>query len=475
MPLTTSVPPIQFTQTGLIIPADSAILTGAQADINSAFGGGLNQALSTPQGQLASSESAVISAKDADFAFYVNQVDPQYASGRFQDAIARIYFLNRHPAEPTSVQCTLTGLPNTTVSVGVLAQDTSGNTYTNVNTVVIGSGGTVTAEFKNIVTGPIPCPAGTLIQVYQSISGWDAITNPSDGIVGANVETRSDFEYRRQNSVAINGHGSLDSIYANVFNVTDVLDVYATQNDQSLTIFTGSISSTTLTVSGVTAGKILNGDVLSGAGISANTFITALDSGTGGTGTYTVNNSQTVGSEIITVAARVFGATNYHLVNNSLYVAVVSGDQNAIAQAIWDFKDLGCSYNGNTTVAVQDTIGYDYPYPTYNVTFNIPTPLPIYFAVQLVNNPSLPSNITTLVQNAILARFNGADGTSRERIAGTIFASRYYSAVNLTSPQAIPILILIGTSSMSVNETTINVGIDQEPTLTISNISVSLV
>lgn len=58
---------------------------------------------------------------------------------------------------------------------------------------------------------------------------------------------------------------------------------------------TGSISGTTLTITAVTAGVLAVGDIVNGAGVTANTKITALGTGTGGTGTYTVDTSQTVG------------------------------------------------------------------------------------------------------------------------------------------------------------------------------------
>lgn len=64
--------------------------------------------------------------------------------------------------------------------------------------------------------------------------------------------------------------------------------------------FTGSISGTTLTVTAVVpglAGKIAVGLQIMGPGIAAGTQVTALQSGTGGVGTYTVNNSQTVAAE----------------------------------------------------------------------------------------------------------------------------------------------------------------------------------
>lgn len=62
---------------------------------------------------------------------------------------------------------------------------------------------------------------------------------------------------------------------------------------------TGSISGTTLTVSAVTSGVIAVGSTLSGTGVTAGTRVTALLTGTGGTGTYTVSVSQTVGSGTI--------------------------------------------------------------------------------------------------------------------------------------------------------------------------------
>lgn len=62
--------------------------------------------------------------------------------------------------------------------------------------------------------------------------------------------------------------------------------------------FTGSISGTTLTVTAVSGpGAISVGNPITGAGVTAGTYVTALGSGTGGTGTYTVSASQTVGSE----------------------------------------------------------------------------------------------------------------------------------------------------------------------------------
>jgi hypothetical protein len=67
----------------------------------------------------------------------------------------------------------------------------------------------------------------------------------------------------------------------------------------SAATFTGSISTTTLTVTSVLSGVISVGDAIFGQGIDQNTVVTALGTGTGGVGTYTVSNSQTVASTAI--------------------------------------------------------------------------------------------------------------------------------------------------------------------------------
>lgn len=400
-----SVPPIEFTPAGLVIPQASAVLAGVQADIDAAFGGGLNPALETPQGQLASSETAIIDDKNAQFAYFTNQIDPDYSSGRFQDAIARIYFLTRKPGAPTTVSCTLGGAPGTVIPWGTLAQDTSGNIYQCSQDTVIGADSTAQVNFENGLPGSIPCGPGELIIVYQAISGWDTIYNDDAGVAGYLTESRAEFEFRRRASVAINAHGSLGAIYGEVFEVPDVLDCYATENP--------------------------TGDPVE------------------------------------------VGATDYELAPHSLYVAVVGGTDAAVAQAIWTKKDVGCDYNGNTSVVVVDTEGYLYPQPTYTVIFERPPALPILFAVNIVNNPGLPFNIVDLVKAAVIARFNGANDTARERIGATVFASSYYGAVAVLSPKVAIISILIGTSTAT--DASVPVGIDQVPTVAADDITVTLV
>lgn len=174
-----------------------------------------------------------------------------------------------------------------------------------------------------------------------------------------------------------------------------------------------------------------------------------------------------------TNAAILYGATNYSIKPHSIYVAVVGGSNEAIAQAIWRKKDGGCDLNGNTSVVVQDKDGYSFPYPEYTITFNRPTPTPVKFAVQIANSAALPSTIIQDVKNAITATFTGENGAQRARIGGKIFASNFYAAVAQISAAVSIIQIKVGLTTANLDS--IDIGIDQYPTIEDADIAVTLV
>jgi hypothetical protein len=81
------------------------------------------------------------------------------------------------------------------------------------------------------------------------------------------------------------------------------------------------------------------------------------------------------------------------------------------------------------TYTVVDDVNYVQPYPEYEIKWQTPSAVSVYFKVELADNNALPGNIATLVQNAIISAFNGEDGGTRARIGSTIYAGRYYAGV----------------------------------------------
>lgn len=289
--MTTNVPPITFTDQGFVAPPEAAVLAGVQADINAAFGGGLDPSLETPQGQLASSTSAIIGNVNDTFVNMSNQVNPDFADGRWQDAIAEIYFLRRKPSQPTVVEAVCTGGQGVQIPAGSLAQDTAGNLYACTDGTGPGGipvGGSVTLTFANNVAGPIPCPEGTLTKIARAIPGWDSINNVEDGVLGNLTESRADFEARRSASVALNSRGSIPSVLGAVLNVAGVLDAFVTENVASspATIGGVTVAPKSLYVSAVggtdqDVGNAVWSKKAPGCGYNGNTTVTVVDSSSG--------------------------------------------------------------------------------------------------------------------------------------------------------------------------------------------------
>ncbi|NML93812.1 baseplate J/gp47 family protein [Novosphingobium olei] len=237
-----NVPSPAFTTAGLTVPTESAIKEGLWADFQAAFGGNLNESDATPQGQLVTSLTAVIGAANDLLLSYVNLVDPARTSGRMQDAIGRIYYMERIAGQPTVVTCTCTGRAGTVIPDAALAQATDGRLYQSLGAVTIPSGGTVSIDFASVDVGPIECAPGTLTRIYRVVPGWDAITNPSAGVPGRNIETATEFEARRAGSVAANAAGSLPAVKGAVLAVDGVSDAYVTENATGSAVTIGGVS-----------------------------------------------------------------------------------------------------------------------------------------------------------------------------------------------------------------------------------------
>ncbi|MFT9216733.1 MAG: baseplate J/gp47 family protein, partial [Acetobacter malorum] len=400
---TTSVPSPVLDATGFVMPQEADMLTGVLADINAAFGNTLNTDLSTPQGQLAMSLTAILGDAYDQFLALANGVDPARAEGRMQDAIGRIYFLSRLPATPTTVTCICAGAAGTVIPQGALIKDQSGNSYMADNTLTLDATGTAQGTFTCTSAGEVVCPAGS-VTISQSVAGWSAVSNPTAGVTGRAVESRTAFEARRKTSVAVNAIGPLDAISAAVQAVAGVTDAYVTDNSTAQNV----------TVNGVS------------------------------------------------------------LAPHSLYVCVNGGADAEIALAILRKKPPGCAYNGNTTITVTDPSSTYATPPSYTVSFQRPTPTPVYVMVRLASSAAVPSTVTTDIQAAVQSVFLGDDGGTRARIGSTLYASRFYAAVASLGSWAQITEITVGTSANPTGFT-VQMQADQIPTLDASTISVELV
>ena len=228
---TTNVPAPVLTDAGFTAPSEQDILAGVLADMNAALGGGASTALTAPQGQIALSETAILGDFLGAMLAVFNGVDPASSSGRMQEAIGRIYFMERRPATATTVTVQASvNAPGQTIAAGtVVAQGTDGSLYVAPQGITLPQSATASLDLACQTAGAVSCPASSLT-LYQAGLGLASLTNPSPGATGADAENRADFEARRAASVAANSIGQNASLMGALLELPGVTDAYVMDN-----------------------------------------------------------------------------------------------------------------------------------------------------------------------------------------------------------------------------------------------------
>lgn len=417
--MTTNVPLPVFSPAGLSVPTEPQILAGVLADWVAAFapsGRALNTELTTPQGQLAQSQAYMLSQLNAGLLQIINGVDPATADGAFQDALGRIYFLTRQEATYATVAATVTGVVGTVLPAGSQARGEDGSLWETTTAVTLNSSGFAPVTFRATVAGAGPNVGPGGLTIYQQRSGWEGVSNATPSVPGVNAESRQVFEERRAASVNIGGTGSAASVRAAVASVPGVIDAYVFNNG--------------------TTNPVL------------------------------------------------YGPTEYPIPAHSVAISVAGGSDSAVAQAILSKLSAGAGMSDSagagvlTTVIVEDTEGYDEPYPQYAIRFVRPLPVEIYARVEVAQLSSLPSTYVSDVQRAVAAAvsegYATADGSisvPRARIGGQLVSARYFPVV-IALGNVTPVSITFGLTPNPDEGELVNLGIDQLPVCDPLNISV---
>ena len=178
----------------------------------------------------------------------------------------------------TGTTLTVSGVTGTIIAGSLL----TGGTVTAGTFIVSGSGTTWTVNTSQTST----CTTST--PIVLTVTG----TNPNvygELMVGTNITgagiTANTF---------ITAFGAVNANQTGTYYVSQSQTVSSGFYSISYgAVFTGTISTTTLTVNSITSGMLIIGQVITGTGVTAGTYISALGTGTGGTGTYTLNQSAT--------------------------------------------------------------------------------------------------------------------------------------------------------------------------------------
>jgi hypothetical protein len=168
---------------------------------------------------------------------------------------------------------------------------TASGTASSISATVLTVGGTVTGTFAigMALTGTGVAPGTTIVALGTGTGGAGTYVVSISQVVASTTITGT----------------IINNTYSKIHNdYNDVTHYFRLGYGHTETAVNSnsSITGTTLTVSGapVTSGLFKIGMVLTGTGVSANTTITALGTGRGQEGTYTVSVSQTVAATTIT-------------------------------------------------------------------------------------------------------------------------------------------------------------------------------
>lgn len=392
---------LEITDTGIVSPDSEEIKTAIQNIFINAFGTDLSLDDATPQGVLIDDLTQLKQASNSVLLYLANQFNPETASGIFQDALANLYFIQRHEATRSIVICrcigidgtVLNGLPdnNNPTRVPAMAQSTGGDIFECIATGVIGNPvtvdgvttyttpGYVDLPFQSKETGPIACRANTVNKIYQSVIGWDSVNNSSSGTVGKEEETREAFEQRRKESLALQATGSLAAVQAGIANLDGVTNYKVWEN----------ITDSSVTVNGVT--------------LSPHSIWLCINSGA---------------------------------------VESSSGDVESIAKVIYDKKSAGCDTtntagdNTRTCTYTDNLTGV-----TYTYYYDYPKDIDVY--IKVLVQSELPDETVLAMKQAIWDNFNGVDENQTKAISigDTVYAGRFFNAIAGLNTNALQIQV----------------------------------
>lgn len=167
---------------------------------------------------------------------------------------------------------------------------------------------------------------------------------------------------------------------------------------------------------------------------------------------------------------------DYDLKPHSIYIAVLGGSNQDIAEAIYKSLSAGCDYNGNTTIDVTD----ENTKSVESVTFMRPIQQNVYIKVNLFNK-DLPNDYEDLIKNAIINNFYGLDreveiaGETLSRVImhDDVYSSRFLPSIlnaNINSLLSVQVSL-----DNVVFSDFVHIQLDKEPVLIADNIIINVI
>ncbi|MEE9451366.1 MAG: baseplate J/gp47 family protein [Gammaproteobacteria bacterium] len=220
-----------ITDTGITSTSLNEYKTQYETAFKNALGDDLDLDPQTPQGQMIGILALNSSVIDDALVLAFQQLNILDAAGNQLDAYGAQFDIERSSATRSKTIVTVTGVATTIIPQGSQAKTTNGDLFSATGNITIGGGGSGTGEFEAVDTGAIAIDANTLTQIVDVVSGWETIDNPSDGTLGEDRETDSEFRIDYFNKLQKNALSTTDAIRSNILSLDSVIDARVFEND----------------------------------------------------------------------------------------------------------------------------------------------------------------------------------------------------------------------------------------------------
>ncbi len=221
--------------TGFVAKTTTEILADIEARQKAAFGASINLGGESVFGQLNATIADSIAEGWEVLSAVYRSLYPDSATGEALDNVAAITGVLREPATRSTMVVTCTGTAGTLLAVGrVVSVTANGNRFVSTAAATIGGGGTVDVDFEAEEIGAVVGAADTLT-IETPVAGWTSAANALDAEVGSDLETDAELRLRRQQLLRAQGDATVESILADLLEVTDVNQVFLFSNDSDFT------------------------------------------------------------------------------------------------------------------------------------------------------------------------------------------------------------------------------------------------
>lgn len=160
--------------------------------------------------------------------------NPGSSRGRTQELLYTLNGITRNQATASTATLTISGNENTLVEAGFQAETDLGLRFETIEDVLIGVSGNVNADSECTITGPNVAVTGSITNIVTPQSGVTSVTNAEDATPGKSQEKDTEFRLRRKLSTSLPGENVLESLYAQLADLSDVRAVRIYQNRTSI-------------------------------------------------------------------------------------------------------------------------------------------------------------------------------------------------------------------------------------------------